>query len=389
MLAVLKTNQGDCQRFALSIYDFANTFHPNTIVLPQIPSIIDEIDLTNKQQFIFWFLQSQKSCRTNPDREVNVSSKDNDSQRALYLTGRANLPVQSNIGEVTNDIELETIDKDVLNSLREYVGIDDKGVTRHHKLFHLVCNYLLLRFLISYGITTESVLRDFKSTRNHLLTLSNKNLGKALTDQLKGLLANDYDENLDIPTWFDDIENDIDWLKDTDGKNRFKVKRDTYSLGGLGYDEKPKMTVTGLDGGENGERHAISMIHSMKIIRAGDKASSSSMTGSRLLMSKLEAAEKANIQVHETAGMEYLHKLEEENSDKDSASSTSTHCSMPKPVFDSLLISKMEYKWVKVKVLPNDGKIIIIYLFCFHTGLPFQQQRCCYQQRPCFKHIQS
>ncbi len=125
----------------------------------------------------------------------------------------------------TNDIDIDAIDKDVLENLREYVGINDKGVTRHHKLFHLVCNYLLLRFLISYGITTESVLKDFKSTRNHLLSLSNRNLGHVLTNQLKGLLATDYNYEKDPATLLDDLDNDIDWLRDAQVKQPISRRR--------------------------------------------------------------------------------------------------------------------------------------------------------------------
>ena len=356
LLAVLKTNPGECQKATLNMYDFRNSFHPYTISLPKIPSLVDDIDKTNRKQFIFWFLQKQQACRTNPDKEVNDSSKNNGSKRAFPLSEETALPLHGHTDETTEDLEIQTIDKDVLNSLREYVGIDDKGVTRHHKLFHLVCNYLLLRFLISYGITTASVLKDFKSTRNHLLNLSSKNLGKALTDQLKELLTNDYDEDLDIPNWFDDIENDIGWLKDVDGKSSYKVKRDTHSMGELGYDQwhdRQRVRLFTLGGAENIEHDTHIDPQSLKILSGGKKG----IAGSRLLISRFGAVDKQSIEMHEAASIGYLHKIEEEERGKDVAAVNSTPCSLPNPEFDSLLIAKSDYKWVKLRVVPEGGEL--------------------------------
>ena len=343
------------------MYDLKDSYHPYTILLPRIPSLVDDMDLTHRKQFIFWFLQKQQACKTDPDKGANDSSKNDGWKRAFLLPEETTSPLHGPTDEATEELEIQTIDKDVLNSLREYVGIDDTGVTRHHKLFHLVCNYLLLRFLISYGITTSSVLKDFKSTRNHLLNLSSKNLGKALTDQLKELLANDYDEDLDIPNWFDDIENDIGWLKDVDGKSSHKVKRDTYSMAELGYDQwhdRQRMKSFTQSGSENIEHNTNTKPQALKRLSDGKKG----IFGSRLLISRFGAVDKKSIQMHEATSTGYLRKFEEEERGKDVAAVNSTPCNLPNPEFDSLLIGKSDYKWVKLRTVPESGRLNVCFI---------------------------
>ena len=355
LLAVVKTNQEGCQKASLNIYDLRSTFPPYTIVLPRVPTLVDEVDSASKNRFIFWFPDEQQECAAAPEIKVNNSSVENGPERISTLSEINNLPVETQRDDATDDFEIETIDKDVLNSLREYVGIDYKGASRHHKLFHLVCNYLLLRFLISYGITTESVLQDFKSTRNRLLNMSSKDLGKALTDQLKGLLANDYNDDLDSPTWFDDIENDIDWLKDVGGERRHKVKRDIYSLSELRGNQRnygKRVKVANLEGDKKTESDDFRLPQSLHIVSARKGGSASN----KLLVHGFEALdEKAT---HEADIKDYSKRRNgERKNEKHKDNFNSTHCTLPRPTFDSLTVGKTDFKWGKVKRLPENGKI--------------------------------
>ena len=354
LLAVVKTDQEECQKASLKIYDLRNTFPPYTVVLPKVPTLVDKVDSASKNQFIFWFPQKKQECRAAPEIKVKNSSIDNSPKRISPLSEMNNLPVEAQRADPIDDFKIETIDKDVLNSLREYVGIDYKGASRHHKLFHLVCNYLLLRFLISYGITTESVLQDFKSTRNRLLNMSNKDLGKALTDQLKGLLASDYNDDLDSPTWFDDIENDIDWLKDVGGEKRHKVKRDTYSLSELGdsqWNYGKRVKFANLEGGEEIKPDDFRLPKSLHIVPTGKGDSASN----KLLMSRFQGLDQKSTYEEDIEG--HSKGNGENKNERHRDNFNSKNCTLPRPIFDSLTVGKTDFKWDKVKRLPQNGKM--------------------------------
>eukprot|EP00794_Sanderia_malayensis_P009320 gene9320-10303_t len=242
LLAVFKRAYGKCEGALLSIYNFRNSFDPYTIMIPETPVLMTEMDPAKKKLFVMLLKPKPVMCdksekeakqrrRITPKQSTNLQSRLAES--ISNLESDAGMRFEEDLQRITNDrdedgkgdIDIDAIDKDVLENLREYIGINDMGVTRYHKLFHLVCNYLLLRFLISYGITTESVLKDFKATRSHLLNLSNKKLGHVLTDQLKGLLANDYSKDSDFIPLLDDLDNDIEWLKGVKVKQSTRRKR--------------------------------------------------------------------------------------------------------------------------------------------------------------------
>ena len=369
LLAVLKTSDENCKSATLNIYDFRSAFDPYTITLPRVPLLVAETNISNEKQFIFWFSKQHQSCRNDLQKVANESSNGKETKARLSLSDVNNLSMHGPAADdVTDNLDIETIDKDVLNNLREYVGIDEKGVTRHHKLFHLVCNYLLLRFLISYGITTESVLKDFKSTRNHLLNLSNRNLGKALTDQLKGLLANDYDKDINIPPWFDEIENDIDWLRDPGDKSNAKAKRDTYSLSEADEDlwyAGRRMQLASLDEDESGESTPAGIPESLKMMLSEKEEGATS----EMLMSKLVTGlkDKASWQNQKAVGSrKELERLEEKESDREEGRFNATaSCYLPKPKFESLLIGKAEYKWLNVTTIQDGGRPQIYCLLDF------------------------
>ena len=325
-----------------------------------------ETDLQNKKRFIIWLSSTSKVCRQKSVEASNVNLKQTVSKKdivSLRPHDSESIIADTTIDDVTDDIDIDAIDKDVLDNLREYVGIDDKGVTRHHKLFHLVCNYLLLRFLISYGITTESVLKDFKSTRNHLLILSNRNLGRALTNQLKGLLAADYDKDGDIPPWFDDVENDIDWLKDLGNKEPFKTRRDVQKAIEEGeWNPGKKISVAGLDDNELGItnwRKSIMMPEKLRraILGKGSpkKHGSSKGIGTGSINDGTGFKELKEA-ISDSNTIERKLENTDLNMLNGITTNTSPECTLPLPVFKSLDISKTSYKLMNITIQVNKGK---------------------------------
>lgn len=364
LFAVLKTSQGECKSSSLIIYGILNALDPYTINLPQIPGMFTEATVSNKKQFIFWFPDKQRKCSN--DKVFNDAKKESDLQKTMPLTQISDKSGGgASIEDIDDSFDIETIDKNVLDNLREYVGIDDKGVTRHHKLFHLVCNYLLLRFLISYGITTESVLKDFKTTRSHLLSLSNRNLGKALTDQLKELLVNDYDKEINIPPWFDDIENDIDWLKNLGGKGRYKAKRDTYSLSDTDHDI-PYVKSISFDeneSGENAKDWGMVVPESLRMMLINKEEIESEK---KLASNTENVYEEGERQGKENNG-ENQHSETEETPLEKFQSQLEIPCYLPNPTFKSVLIDKMAYKWLDIEATNGEtGKFNATFYHFIH-----------------------
>ncbi|XP_065065742.1 uncharacterized protein LOC135691716 [Rhopilema esculentum] len=365
-LAVLKSGKDRCSSATLNVYDFKNAFNPYAIEIPFNPLLVSESYLNGREAFIFWISsQLHASCASEspmPSRNITektYSKKEFNSKVASHMMTQTE---ESGIDDIADDIDIDAIDRDVLDNLREYVGIDDKGVTRHHKLFHLVCNYLLLRFLISYGITTDSVLKDFRSTRNHLLNLSNRNLGRALTDQLKGLLAADYDKDVDIPPWFDDVENDIDWLKDAGMKRSVKSKRDIQGIvdGEGDWNIGNKLSFEELDGKELEEedlKESLTVSEPLKKIPSKEETERKQWTTDIKSLFRDKVKDISHLSEARKVSHNDMRQPSNRNGLKETFEETlnSEPCHLPVPRFKSLEIIKTKFKWRNITVLTEDG----------------------------------